>query len=100
MSVVVRCYELKIFDITDEKLISSLLFHNYKPDLLDFCNQYSYILQSSSIAEVSNVDDFNLLLEEAKKQGQEKIQRGIMSEDDLNYKLDGMKKAYMEVVKR
>ncbi len=100
MSVVVRCFELKIFNISDERLVRYLLELNNKSDLSNVCNKYSSLIQNSSIAEVSHLDDFEILFEEAKKQGQEKIQRGIMSEEDLQYKLDGMRDAYMEVVRK
>ena len=99
MSVVVRCFELHIFDIKNDALVTNLLAHNNKEYLFDLCNRYSTLFKNSSIANVSNLDDFNLIYEEAKKMGQEKIQRGIMSEEDLKYRLEGMKKAYLEVVK-
>ncbi len=99
MSVVVRCFETNRFDIDDEALISNLLMNNNKMALADICEKYASYGRKHSIMETSYLDDFEQLIEEAESEGQEKIKQGLISKEDLEYRLDGMRKAYMEVVK-
>ncbi len=100
MSVVVRCFELHIFDMDNSELVSTLLSKNDKEQLSVFCNQYALYVEESSIAQKSMTDDFEKLLVDAKLKGEEKIKQGILNREELEYKLEGMKKAYMEVVKK
>ncbi len=98
MSVLVRCFELRIFDINNDNLVKNLLINNKKENLLELCNNYAISLEESSIAEVSNVDDFEILLKDATRQGEEKIKRGLLTREDFEYKIQGMKRAHEEVV--
>ena len=100
MSVVVRCFELKLFDISNDGLIKSLLSNNDKEALSDYCKEYSLSMNDSSIANATLEDDFESLIKEAQLQGEEKIRRGILTREDLEYKISGMRNAYGKVVKK
>ena len=54
--------------------------------------------QNNSLAEATRQDDFKDWIEEAKKQGEENVRKGLLSKEELNYRLDGMKECYREVV--
>lgn len=99
MSVVVRCFETGRFDIKDEALVENLLVNNNKKALSNICEKYALYVKMNSIMEISYLDDFKQLLVEAEAEGKEKIKQGLLSQEDLEYKLDGMRRAYMEVVK-
>ena len=100
MSVVVRCFELKLFDFKNEGLVKNLLLNNNKEALSDFCQKYSLSMNDSSIAKATFEDDFESLIKEAQLKGEDKIQRGMLTKKELEYKISGMRNAYGKVVKR
>lgn len=42
-------------------------------------------------------DDFAQMYNEAEKMGQENVKRGILTEEDFRYRLEGLKEAYLSV---
>ena len=50
-----------------------------------------------SIMETTYEDDFAQMYNEAEKMGQENVKRGILTEEDFRYRLEGLKEAYLSV---
>ena len=50
-----------------------------------------------SIMEPTYEDDFAQMYNEAEKMGQENVKRGILTEEDFRYRLEGLKEAYLSV---
>ncbi len=99
MSVVVRCFETGKFDNRNDELISNLILNNNKNALAGLCSTYASYMGINTISEISYKDDFNIFLEDAQRKGLDNIQKGLLSKKDLEYRLEGMKKAYEEVVR-
>lgn len=99
MSVVVRCFETGKFDNRNDELISNLILNNNKNALAGLCSTYASYMGINTISEISYKDDFNIFLEDAQRKGRDNIQKGLLSKKDLEYRLEGMKKAYEEVVR-
>jgi Zn-dependent peptidase ImmA (M78 family) len=98
MSVVVRCFETHKFNIDNEDLVRNLLSSNDKEMFKGIFGKIAGLEQKNSLAEATRQDDFKDWLEEATKQGEENVRKGLLSEEDLQYRLDGMKECYREVV--
>ena len=98
MSVVVRCFETHKFSIGNESLILELLSSNDKEMFKGIFGKIAGVDQNNSLAEATRQDDFKDWIEEAKKQGEENVRKGLLSKEELNYRLDGMKECYREVV--
>ncbi|WP_175475221.1 ImmA/IrrE family metallo-endopeptidase [Butyrivibrio sp. ob235] len=97
MSVVIRAYELGVFDRGDSKLIDFFLEHNDEKVLMEIFKGLESKLGTESIMEATYEDDFGSLLEDAKKQGQEYLKLGLITEEDLEYRINGMENAYESI---
>lgn len=94
MSVVIRCYELNVFDIKNTELLDFLLKNNSESAQRVLCKIQAEIKGTVSIMEPTLIDDFSDLYLKAKGIGERYVQMGAITEEDLQYRLDGMKKAY------
>lgn len=97
MSVVVRCYELEIFDTQDSDLMETLLNNNSEEKQKKLFENIPMRKGNHSIMEPTYEDDFAQMYNEAEKLGQENVKRGILTEEDFRYRLEGLKKAYLSV---
>lgn len=97
MSAVIRCYELDIFDTSDSVLMDVLLQNNSEEEQKQIFESLPMRQGATSIMEPTREDDFEQIYEEAKKLGEKNVARGIMTEEDLTYRLDGMRSAYCYV---
>lgn len=97
MSVVIRCYELGIFDVKNEFQMDFFLKLNNEKEQREYFGKLEEIF-GFSIMEPTYADDFQKLYEEAKRIGKKNLERGAITEDDLEYRLEGMKKAYLTIV--
>lgn len=98
MSVVVRSFETHKLDIENESLAQDLLSSNDKEAFKGIFGKIAGLEQNNSLAEPTRQDDFKDWLEEATKQGEENVRKGLLSEEELQYRLGGMKECYREVV--
>lgn len=94
MSVVIRCFEEKKFDINNNELVDELLSHNTEDLIACLCEQYANKTQAESIMRKSRVDDFETFYLETEKQAKELVENNMMSEDDFVYRMSGLKRAY------
>lgn len=97
MSVVIRCYELDIFDTSDSDLMDVLLKNNSEEKQKELFGNMPMRKGDVSIMQPTLEDDFEKLYGEAKKIGEKNVARGIMSQSDLEYRLEGLKNAYLYV---
>lgn len=97
MSVVIRCYELGIFDTGDSELMDILLSNNSEEDQKKLFQRMPMRKGDVSIMEPTFEDDFFKIYDEAKEIGKKNVERGILTEDDLEYRLKGMENAYLYV---
>lgn len=95
MSVVVRCYELDIFDTKDVALMDFLLGNNSEEVQRQLFNSIPLRKGNASIMEPSREDDFAKIYEEAKQLGERNVERGLLTREDLEYRLKGMENAYL-----
>jgi len=98
MSVLIRCYECGLFDIKDVKKMDFLLKHNKEKEIGTIFRLVSTRIPVSVQMEPSYIDDFQMLYEEAKQEGEHSLKLGWITKDDLEYRLNGLKAAYQEVV--
>ncbi len=98
MSVVIRCYELHIFDIHDVALMDMLLKNNSEEDQKKLFRDMPMRKGDASIMEPTYEDDFVKILKEAEAAGRRNVDRGILTEEDLAYRLKGLRDAYLYVV--
>jgi Zn-dependent peptidase ImmA (M78 family) len=98
MSVVIRCYECGVFDKNDEEKMTFLLAQNDEKAIKKIFDKVSSRIPVSVQMEASYIDDFEMLYEEAKTEGQKSFELGWITEEDLKYRLDGLKSAYQQVV--
>jgi len=97
MSVVIRCYELKIFEVNDKELMEYLLSHNSEEDQKILFREMPMRKGDVSIMEPTYEDDFLKTYKEAKAIGEKNVERGVLSKEDLEYRLKGMHNAYLYV---
>lgn len=97
MSVVIRCYELEIFDIRDSVLLDILLENNSEEDQKKLFQKIPMRKGDVSIMEPTWQDDFPQIYNEAKAAGEKNVEKGILTKADLEYRLEGMKNAYLYV---
>lgn len=97
MSVVIRCYELGIFDTQDSDLMEILLYNNSEEKQKKLFENIPMRKGNRSIMEPTYEDDFAQMYNEAEKMGQENVKRGILTEEDFRYRLEGLKEAYLSV---
>lgn len=97
MSVVIRCYELDIFDTQDLELMDTLLSNNSEDDQKKLFQKIPMRKGDVSIMEPTFEDDFYKIYDEAKAIGERNVKRGVLTEEDLEYRLKGMKNAYLYV---
>ena len=97
MSVVIRCYELGIFDTRDSLLMDVLLKNNSEEEQKELFRNMPMRKGDVSIMEPTREDDFEKIFDEAKKLGEKNVTRGLMTEEDLEYRLGGLKNAYLSV---
>lgn len=97
MSVVIRCYELEIFDTQDSALMDELLSRNSEDAQKMLFKNIPMRKGDASIMEPTYEDDFSQIFQEAKKIGEKNVTKGILTEEDLEYRLDGLQKAYLYV---
>ena len=98
MSVVIRCFELGIFDCLDTDLVKALLKYNNERRQKEICDKVAEKKGEMSIMNATKINDFQLIISEAEAKGKEQILRGIITEDDLKYRLGGMKKVYNSIM--
>lgn len=97
MSVVIRCYELDIFDTGDSLLMDILLQNNSEEKQKELFRNMPMRKGDVSIMEPTVEDDFEKLFDEAKKIGEKNVERGLITLDDLEYRLEGLRNAYLYV---
>ena len=97
MSVVIRCYELDIFDTWDSLLMDILLQNNSEEKQKELFKNMHMRKGDVSIMEPTEEDDFEKLFDEAKKIGEKNVERGLITLDDLEYRLEGLRNAYLYV---
>lgn len=97
MSVVIRCYELDIFDTGDSLLMDILLQNNSEEKQKELFRNMPMRKGDVSIMEPTGEDDFEKLFDEAKKIGEKNVERGLITLDDLKYRLEGLRNAYLYV---
>lgn len=97
MSVVIRCYELGIFNVLDSELMDTLLNDNKDERQKRLFERMPQKSGNISIMEATGEDDFEKLFEEAKIIGNDNVENGLLSKEDLEYRLQGMKNAYLYV---
>lgn len=97
MSVVIRCYELDIFDTGDSLLMNILLQNNSEEKQKELFKNMPMRKGDISIMEPTGEDDFEKLFDEAKKIGEKNVERGLITLDDLEYRLEGLRNAYLYV---
>lgn len=94
MSVVIRCFETGVLDRDDNELINYLLANNDEEKFKKVFNNVAVELGATSIMMPTKEDDYAIFKENAIVQAKRNLEMGIMSEDDYEYRLDGMDKAY------
>ena len=97
MSVVIRCYELEIFDVKDAGLMDALLSHNSEEEQKDLFSKIPGRSGALTIMDATREDDFEVIYEEALRLGTANAEKGLITKEDLEYRLDGMRKAYLFV---
>ncbi|MBR5785996.1 MAG: ImmA/IrrE family metallo-endopeptidase [Clostridia bacterium] len=97
MSVVIRCYELDIFDTGDSLLMNILLKNNSEEKQKELFRNMPMRKGDVSIMEPTGEDDFEKLFDEAKKIGEKNVARGLITLEDLEYRLEGLRNAYLYV---
>lgn len=97
MSVVIRCYELDIFDTGDSLLMDILLQNNSEEKQKELFRNMPMRKGDVSIMEPTGEDDFEKLFDEAKKIGEKNVARGLITLEDLEYRLEGLRNAYLYV---
>ena len=97
MSVVIRCYELDIFDTGDSLLMDILLQNNSEEKQKELFKNIPMRKGDVSIMEPTGEDDFEKLFDEAKKIGEKNVARGLITLEDLEYRLEGLRNAYLYV---
>lgn len=97
MSVVIRCYELDIFDTGDSLLMDILLQNNSEEKQKELFRNMPMRKGDVSIMEPTGEDDFEKLFDEAKKIGDKNVERGLITLEDLEYRLEGLRNAYLYV---
>lgn len=97
MSVVIRCYELEIFDLRDIELMDTLLKDNSEEDQKKLFKNIPMRKGDTSIMEPTHEDDFAKIYDEARELGEKNVKRGILTEEDLEYRLKGLENAYLYV---
>lgn len=97
MSVVIRCYELGIFDTQDSALMDILLSNNSEENQKKLFKNIPMRKGDASIMEPTREDDFFKIYGEAEKLGKRNVIRGILTEEDLEYRLKGLENAYLYV---
>ncbi len=97
MSVVIICNELGIFDTQDSDLMEILLYNNSEEKQKKLFENIPMRKGNRSIMEPTYEDDFAQMYNEAEKMGQENVKRGILTEEDFRYRLEGLKEAYLSV---
>lgn len=97
MSVVIRCYELDIFDTGDSLLMDILLQNNSEEKQKELFKNMPMRKGDVSIMEPTGEDDFEKLFDEAKKIGEKNVARGLITLEDLEYRLEGLRNAYLYV---
>lgn len=97
MSVLIRCYELEIFDIKDTGLMDALLSHNSEEEQKNLFSKIPGRSGALNIMDATREDDFEVIYEEAERIGTANVDKGLITEDDLEYRLEGMRKAYLFV---
>lgn len=97
MSVVIRCYELEIFDTQDALLMDTLLSNNSEEEQKKLFKNIPMRKGDVSIMEPTREDDFAKIYDEAKKIGKRNVEKGILTEEDLEYRLKGLENAYLYV---
>ncbi len=97
MSVVIRCYELGIFDTKDSSLMDMLLYNNSEEKQKILFNGMPMRKGDVSIMEPTHEDDFKKIFDEAMQAGKRNVERGILTKDDFEYRLKGLENAYLAV---
>lgn len=95
MSVVIRCFELQVFDEKDAELLDYLLTQN---DYNMQADVFRQVTGKSHIMKSTYQDDFEeKLYNHAKESGKELARRALITEEDLQYRLDKLRSIYERV---
>lgn len=97
MSVVIRFFELELWDKSDEKLVDALLHQNKEDAQRKIFGQMAKVIGRPSIMEPTMEDDFEILMEEAATKGKKLLDMGFMTKQDYDYRMSGLKKYYESV---
>ncbi len=97
MSVVIRCFELNIFDIEDDFLVEDLLEFNSEDEQKNLFNKISKHFGKESIMEATYADDFKLLYDEAEEKANELEKKGLITAEDRELRLKGMRETYERI---
>ncbi|WP_026653759.1 ImmA/IrrE family metallo-endopeptidase [Butyrivibrio proteoclasticus] len=97
MSIVIRLFEVGIFGVDNSKLVNYLLKNNDEESLQKIFDELAALVGASSIMKATKEDDFGVLLSEAEEKGREAKEKGLITDEDLEYRIEGMSKAYQRV---
>ena len=92
MAVVIRCFELKIFNECDDGLVEYLLDNNdYKMQE----DVFEHLSIETHIMKPSYEDDFEKkLYKKAEESGRKLVEQGLITEEDLIYRLKELRATY------
>ena len=97
MSVVVRCFELGVFDIGNDELVEYMLEKNDEETLTKVFEELSKIMGAKSIMQPTYEDDYSILVAEVKEQYDYNYKHGLITKEDYDQRLAGMENAYQKV---
>ena len=100
MSVVVRCFEMGMFDIGNDELVAYMLKNNDEEILTKIFNELSKKMGADSIMKSTYEDDYNILVAEVKEQYDYNYKHGLISKEDYAQRLAGMENAYQKVKRK
>lgn len=97
MSVVIRCFEMGMFDIGNDELVVYMLEKNDEEILTKIFEELSKKMGANSIMQPTYEDDYNILVTEAKGQYDYNYKHGLITKEDYVQRLAGMENTYQKV---
>ena len=97
MSVVIQCYKENVFDINDVEKMCFLLKYNDEQKIRKLFRDMSKYIRVDGLMEPSYIDDFEVLYNDARTKGERSLQNGLITEADLKYRLEGLKRTHERV---
>lgn len=94
MSVVIRCFEKGIFDKENNELIELILASNSEERQRGLFSEVAKMNGKISIMEPTMEDNFEILYSQAQEVGKHDVELEITSDEDIRYRLKGMREAY------